>query len=376
VTTQTSVVTGARVVTAAGVLEDAWVDIRGSRIFDVGMGRPPEAATDLGGAWIVPGFIDVHVHGGGGYDFTTSPAEMAAGVEYHRSRGTTRTLISLVTAPVAALCQQLGWVADLATAGTGVIGAHLEGPFLAHARCGAQNSDYMLTPDREILARLIEAGRGYLRTMTFAPELPGSFDVISMLIAAGVVPAVGHTDADYEQAAQAFAEGASLVTHLFNAMRPLTHREPGPIIAAMEAGVMFELINDGFHVHDGVTRQVARGHADQLILVTDAISATGAGDGNYVLGERAVIVNDGQPRLASTGRLAGSTLTMDEAFRRAVLDIGLPVEHAVAAASTNPARLLGLDGQCGSITAGMDADLVVLDDKFELVRVMSCGEWI
>jgi N-acetylglucosamine-6-phosphate deacetylase len=358
------------------VLQSAWIDVRDGRIAQVGVGISPQSSIDLGGAWVVPGFIDVHVHGGGGHDFTASAADMAAGVQYHRARGTTRTLVSLVTAPVEALCEQLGWVADLAGRDSSVVGAHLEGPFLAHARCGAQNSEYLVAPDAGILATLIEAARGYLRTMTFAPELPGSAELLVLMIAAGVIPAVGHTDADYAQTVQAFASGAGLVTHLFNGMRPSTHREPGPAVAALEVGATYELINDGVHVHDAVTRVVVKSRPDALVLITDAISATGAGDGNYVLGQQAVTVLDGQPRLASSGSLAGSTLTMDVAFRRAVVDIGLPIEQAVAAASGNPARLLGLAGVCGSIAPGLDADLVVLDDNYELQRVMTRGEWV
>jgi N-acetylglucosamine-6-phosphate deacetylase len=324
----------------------------------------------------VPGFIDIHVHGGGGHDFTSSAQDMAAGVAYHRSHGTTRTLVSLMAAPIDALHRQLEWVADLSSGRGSVIGAHLEGPFLAHARCGAQNSDYLREPDPDVLDALIKAGRGCLRSMTLAPELAGAHDLIPALTGAGVIAAVGHTDADYGQTAKAFAAGATLVTHVFNAMRPTTHRQPGPVIAAMEAGVACELVNDGVHVHDAVTRIAARALVGNLVLITDAISATGAGDGRYVLGDQSVTVTDGQARLTSSGRLAGSTLTMDQAFRRAVLDIGLSVEEAVAAASTTPARLLGLDATVGSIAVGMDADLVVLDDKLELQRVMSCGNWV
>jgi N-acetylglucosamine-6-phosphate deacetylase len=371
-----SVIAGARLVTPAGILDEGWIELRGGRIGEVGVGRPPESAVDLGGAWVVPGFIDMHVHGGGGHDFTTSAADMAAGVEFHRSKGTTRTLVSLMAAPVDALCRQLGWVADLAGEGSTVVGAHLEGPFLAHARCGAQNAEYLLAPDHDVLAALLQAGRGYLKTMTFAPELPGGIDMIPTLLASGVIASVGHTDADYSQARTAFVAGATLVTHLFNAMRPTTHRHPGPAVAALEAGVMCELVNDGVHVHDAVTRLAARCLPENLVLITDAISATGAGDGSYVLGDQSVTVAGGEARLTSSDRLAGSTLTMDEAFKRAVVDIGLTIEQAVTASSSNPARLLGLTGSCGSIAVGLDADLAILDEKYVLQRVMSRGEWI
>jgi N-acetylglucosamine-6-phosphate deacetylase len=371
-----TVLAGAKVVTPNGIIDDGWIEVGGGRIVSIGSGSPPVPSVDLAGAWVVPGFIDMHVHGGGGHDFTSSLADMAAGVEYHRTKGTTRTLISLMAAPVDSLRERLDWVADLVISGGAVVGAHLEGPFLAHARCGAQNPDYLRLPDEEMLVSLIKAGRGYLRSMTMAPELPGSIELIPALVAGGVIPAVGHTDADYEQAHRAFAAGATLATHLFNAMRPTTHRQPGPAVAALEAGVKWELVNDGIHVHDAVTRLAARCSPENMVLITDAISATGAGDGSYVLGDQPVTVSGGEARLASSGRLAGSTLTMDEAFRRAVTEIGLTVEQAVVSASTNPAEILGLASSCGSITVGLDADFAVLDEGYVLQRVMSCGEWV
>lgn len=369
----------ARVVTPAGVLDPGWVDISGTRIAAVGAGRDDGdgVAEDLDGAWLLPGFIDIHVHGGGGADASASPAELRAAVAFHRRHGTTRTLISLVTAPVTALADQLGWVADLVAAGPGaaghVVGAHLEGPFLSHARCGAQNPDHLLRPDRDILARLVDAGRGTLRCVTLAPELPGALDLIPDVLAAGAVAALGHTDAGYAAARRAIDAGATLATHLFNGMRPLHHREPGVIAAALACDLACEIINDGLHVHPAITALVAR-TPQRLVLVTDAIDAAGVGDGRFVLGGQAVRVHEGAARLAS-GSLAGSTLTMDAAVRRAVQECALPIEVAAAAAATNPARVLGLADQCGAITAGLDADLVVLDAELRLQRTMAQGAW-
>jgi N-acetylglucosamine-6-phosphate deacetylase len=191
-----------------------------------------------------------------------------------------------------------------------------------------------------------------------------------------VIAAVGHTDASYAEAAAGFAAGASLTTHLFNAMSPINHRRPGAVIAAMDSGVAFEIINDGVHVHEAMVRLAARCAAGNLVLVTDAISATGVGDGSYVLGGLPVTVHDGKARGTTTGSLAGSTLTMDEAVRRAVLDVGLPIQTAVAAASAHPARVLGLADECGSIAAGLAADLVHLDDELRVRRVMVAGRWL
>ncbi len=375
-----SLLSGARIVTPTGVLTPGWVEIHGAKIVGLGAGIPAGPAEDLGGAWLLPGYIDLHVHGGGGYDFTGSEADMAAGVEFHLAHGTTRTLVSLVSAPVDALCEQLAWSAELVgrsdvTRGR-VVGAHLEGPFLSHARCGAHNEEYLLLPDQQVVAKLLDAAGGQLRMITIAPELPGALDLIRSLAAAGVIAAVGHTDGDYDITMKAFDAGASQMTHLFNAMRQLNHREPGPVAAALESGVPFEIINDGVHIDDAMTRLVARCGPSQLLLITDAMEATGVGDGEYLLGGQTVIVRDGQARIKATGALAGSRLTMDEALRRAVFDIGLPIELASAAASTNPARVLGLSDRCGSIEPDKEADFVVLDDDLRVKRVMVQGCWI
>lgn len=374
-----TVLRGASVVTPTCVLRDGWVSLAGHTITGVGRGAPPpgEAVVDLDGAWLFPGFIDLHAHGGGGYDYTASPNDLAAGVSFHRTHGTTRTLVSLVTAPVDALCEQSRWVATLAERGPSpeghVLGAHLEGPFLARERCGAQHPDHLIEPDQWMMARLLDAGRGFVRTVTVAPELPGAPRLIEYLASEGVIAAVGHTEASYDEAVVAFARGAGLLTHAFNAMRPLRHREPGPVLAALDAGIACEVINDGVHVHPAIVRMMARG---RMVLVTDAIDAAGHGDGEYRLGGRPVRVVNGQARLADDGSLAGSTLTMDEAVRRAVVEVGLPVEVASVAASGNPARVLGVADRCGAIAPGLDADLVLLDDELRVIRVMAQGDWV
>jgi N-acetylglucosamine-6-phosphate deacetylase len=371
-----TVLSGARVVTPDGVLDPGWVEVAGGRIAAVGAGAPPpDAPVEQVSGWLVPGFIDLHVHGGGGHDFTASAEAMAAGVAYHRSRGTTRTLVSLMAGQVDHMCTQLEWAAGL-MGRDGVVGTHLEGPFLAAARCGAQKKENLQPPDPLVLAKLLDAGQGTVRTITVAPEIPGALPLIESITAAGVVAAVGHTDATYEQAADGFAAGATLATHLFNAMGSMSQRAPGPAIAALDAGGYVELINDGVHVHAALVRLAATLAPSRLCLITDAISATGVGDGHYTLGEQAVVVAGGEARLPGTDRLAGSTLTMDDALRRAVLEVGLPIEAAVAAASTNPARLLGLSDVCGAIAQGLDADLVLLTDELAVQRVMAVGTWL
>lgn len=381
-----TVLTGARVVSPTGVLADGEVRIAHGRIASVGPAgmasavdgpastSPADERIDLEGCWLVPGFVDLHMHGGGGHDVTRSAADLSAAVRFHRGHGTTRTLVSLMAQAVDQLCEQLGWIAELTAAGE-VLGAHLEGPFLSASRCGAQRPENLLMPDPLVLRKLLEAGQGSVRTMTVAPELPGAHELIGQLLAAGVIAAVGHSDASYEQAAEAFAAGASLATHLFNAMGSFDHRAPGPSVAALDAGVFVEMINDGVHVHDALTRLVSRAAPGSLIFITDAISAAGIGDGEYTLGDQTVRVSQGNAWSAED-RLAGSTLTMDEAVRRAVLRVGLSLEQAVAAAATTPARLLGLQHECGAIGVGLAADLVVLDADLRVRRVMVGGDWL
>lgn len=358
----------ARVVTPDGII-DGGLRIEEGRITAVG--AELTGGESLSGALVVPGFVDIHVHGGGGHDMSASPADLAGAVRFHRGHGTTTSLVSLVTAPVDALCQQLSWAADLADVGE-IAGAHLEGPFLSHVRCGAQNPDHLLEPDLAAFGRMVEAARGHLRVITVAPELPGALELIDAAVAAGVVAAVGHTDASYEQARAAFDHGATLATHLFNGMRPIHHREPGPVLASLDAGVACETINDGIHLHPAVLREVlARGN-DRLVLITDAIDATGVGDGEYVLGGQRVWVRDGAARLEN-GSLAGSSLTMDSAFARAVRN-GVELAEASVAASANPARVIGLDDR-GDLAPGKRADLLVLDADLAVQRVMRAGAW-
>jgi N-acetylglucosamine-6-phosphate deacetylase len=372
---------GGRVVRPDSVLDDAWVHVAGGEIVEVAEHRPAGdlPVVDLEGAWLLPGYVDLHVHGGGGHSVASSREAMDAAVAYHRTRGTTSTLVSLVTAPVDELIVQAGWAAALTRRGPTprgcVLGSHLEGPFLSPRRRGAQNAAHMIAPDREVLARLISAGEGELRMMTLAPELDGALELIPLLREQRIIAAIGHSDATYEQARAAIQVGANHATHLFNGMGPLHHRTPGLVGAALEAGIPCELINDGRHVHPAVIALVCR-LIDCPILITDAIDAAGVGDGTFDLGGLAVHVQDGEARLASTRSLAGSTLTMDEALRRAVRDSGLPIEEAAAAAATNPARVLGLDDRLGSIVPGRRADLVVLDDELSVRRVMAAGEWL
>ncbi len=375
----------ARVVTPGGVLDPGWVSVRGTKITALGEGPIPEAGEQrsVDGRWIVPGFIDLHVHGGGGASLLSNdPAELRAAAEFHASHGTAGLLASIVSAPPEELLDGLAAVRDLVRAGDSarstVAGSHLEGPFLSPNRAGAHDPAHLLAPDAALLDRMLETADGTLRVITLAPELPGALDLVRRAVAAGVVVALGHSDADRATVSAAFDAGASLVTHLFNAMRPLDHRDPGLATTALvRPDVVCEVINDGVHLHDDTARLAFRAAgAERIALVTDAISAAGLGNGAHRLGSATVDVNDGVARISGTNTLAGSTLTMDRALRRAVRDLDLPIGEAVRAAATTPARVLGEQDARGSIAPGLAADLVVLDDTLEIAAVMLGGEWI
>ena len=322
----------------------------------------------------------MHVHGGGGASFTEGGADEARrAAAFHRAHGSTRIIASLVTAPVDALEHRLRMLAGLA--GEGVIdGIHLEGPFLSAARCGAQDPRYLIAPDVAAFARLHAAAGGWLRMITIAPELPGATQVIRAAVAAGVIAAAGHTDASAEVTAAAVDAGVSHATHLFNGMRPLGHRDPGPAGALLDRQVSCEVVADGSHLHDTVIRLAARAAGrGNLVLITDAMAAAGMPDGAYRLGSLDVTVTGGVARLASAepggapGSIAGSTATMDAVVRHAISAAGLDVADVAAAAATTPARRLGLAAETGALRPGLAADLVLLDDTFRLTTVIARG---
>jgi len=375
---------GGRVVTPDGVLDPGWISLAGSVIDAIGPGGAAWAGlpvTDLRGHWVLPGFVDMHVHGGGGASFTEgTPGDARRAAEFHRRHGSTTIVASLVTAPLADLEARAATLAGLADEGV-IAGIHLEGPFLSAARCGAQDPRHMIPPDLTAFERLRAAAAGHLRVITLAPELPGAAGLIEAAAMAGVIAAVGHTDATADLTAAAVDAGATHATHLFNGMRPLHHREPGPVGALLDRDeVTCEVIADGVHLHDTAVRLVARAVGPgRLVLITDATAAAGMPDGRYRLGSMHVDVAGGVARLAGDREpgtaIAGSTATMAGVVRHAIA-AGLPVTGVAAAASANPARVLGLGDRTGALRPGLAADLVVCDEDFRLAAVMRHGEWL
>ncbi|MFI0212841.1 N-acetylglucosamine-6-phosphate deacetylase [Streptomyces lydicus] len=383
-----TVLAGARIARPSGVVGSGRITVEGGRIagvhsrdVDPAGGGDAAGVVDLTGHLIVPGFVDMHVHGGGGGSFSSAdPGECMTVVETHRRRGTTSMVASTVTGELTELARQAAVLAELVQQGE-LTGIHFEGPFISPQRCGAHQPGLLRDPDPADVRKLVDAAHGTAVMMTVAPELPGGLASVRLLAEAGVVAAIGHTDSSYDATREAIDAGATVATHLFNAMPPLGHRAPGPVAALLEdERITVELINDGTHLHPAVLQLAVReAGAGRVAFITDAMGAAGMSDGMYPLGPMRVEVRDGVARISegpTAGSIAGSTLTLDRAFKRAVTLDGLTVDQAVQALSVNPARLLGIDDRVGSLEVGKDADLVVLDAAWDVVGVMRRGEWL
>lgn len=387
------------VLTDGMAMDNAVVAVAEGRIAYVGPRAGMDASSLPGfeelevppGSMILPGLVDLHCHGAAGGDFPTGNADSArATVDFLHRSGTTTLLASLVTASREDLLRAIGALTPLAEEGL-IAGIHSEGPFLSHARCGAQDPRFLRDPDVFFLRELIEAALGHLKTMTYAPELPGADALVRVLAEHGVTPSLGHTDADARTTAASLTQAARLlagsgqpgvsrptVTHLFNGMPPLHHRSPGPVAACLRlarAGTAaVELIADGVHLdHETVRMVFELVGAENVVLVTDSMAATGLPDGDYELGPSAVTVSGGEARLRSNGSLAGGTATLLDVVRRAV-DAGVWTAAAVQSATAVPARILGLHQELGSLRAGLSADVVVVDRNFERTLVMRAGK--
>lgn len=370
---------GARKLDADGQVDDFWMLVDGTSITRVGRGQHPDVGErierlDLQGQWLTPGFIDLHAHGGGGHSYDGDAQDIKAARAMHRAHGTTRSVLSLVSNPLAQLHASLALIADLCDDDPTILGSHLEGPFLSESRKGAHNAAYLRAPSPPEVQKLINQSRNTLRQITVAPELEGTLEAIDAFVAASVVVAIGHTTADFELTKMSFERGARILTHAFNAMEGIHHRAPGPVVAAFnDDRVTIELILDGVHVHPDVVRMASRSAPGRIALITDAMAAAGSVDGEYRLGSLNVTVRDGVAVLTGTDSIAGSTLTQDAALRFAISQAGFPPIDAVAALTSTPARALGLDTQLGYLRPGYAADAVILDHNFLVKEVWAEG---
>jgi N-acetylglucosamine-6-phosphate deacetylase len=385
----TALALAGRLVTNAGILDAGVLEVcRDGTIGYVGpasgwSGPAPEPVDT-----IAPGYVDIHCHGGGSHTVTSGdPAEVAAVAAHHLSRGTTTMLASLVSASTPELVAAITAIASVAATESPVVGCHVEGPFLDPAHRGAHDRAHLRVPgsdelDTWLAAGIDDAGRPTVRMVTLAPELPGAAAAAEHLERAGVVVGLGHTGAD----ARVFGEALRslrrpLVTHLFNGMEPLHHRRPGPVAASLDAltrgETHVELIADGVHLADEMVHLVfAMDPGRHVVLVSDAMVAAGMPDGDFALGSVRVRVAEGRAwTRTDPPSLAGGTSHAADLVRRCVLNAGVDPVAAVAAATSTPAALLGLDDR-GSLATGLRADLVVLDREWRVRQVMRRGDWL
>lgn len=379
----TLALTHARIVTPFRIIENGTLLVDGRQISGIGPEsevRVPSGATvyDCSGMIVTPGFIDLLVHGGGGWGFADMSIEAVRNIsEFFYRHGTTGLLAALYSKPEKEMVADAERIAQFirSSPGTNVVGMHLEGPFINKDFHGAMKSEYLWQPDVRRWQALHKAGAGFIRLMTIAPELPGADEVMRQAARDGVVLSIGHSSADYNEVVKAIDNGAAHVTHMFNAMKPFHHRTPGLITAALlHNELKVELIADGIHVHPAVMRLIYKVKGDGgIILITDAIRASGMPEGDYTFMDQKISVKDRKAYL-SDGTLAGSTLTMDRAVKNMVELAEVPLEDAVRMASLNGAKVLGVEHQKGILAVGKDADIVAMQQDFQVVLTIAGGE--
>jgi N-acetylglucosamine-6-phosphate deacetylase len=376
----------ARALTPTTELTDAGILIRDGVIEAVGPRQDmtlPSGATEISaaGQTAIPGFIDIHIHGAGGHDVMEGTGEAMSTVAQTLARhGTTSFVATTVTASPDDTCRSVEGIARYITQQfetlqpkAEVLGVHYEGPFINKARRGVHPAEWVQLPSAELLQRFVQAAAGKARILTIAPELLGAIPCIHAAREAGIVVAMGHTDATYEQARAGIVHGARHAVHVYNAMRPFSHRDSGVIGAVLTSQeVTAELIADGIHVEEAAMRLLLQAKGPGcVILISDGLSATGMPDGKYMLGNFEVSVAGGVCRNAE-GKLAGSTLTLDRALRN-VVALGISLPDAVRMLTTNPAKLLGIEFKKGALRTGADADIVLLDENLQLTNVWTRG---
>lgn len=380
------IISASSALTSEGRLAPAWIRLSGEHIVESRTGEPPEQPDlHIGRGVLSPGFVDVHTHGGGGASFTEGVSPARTALDSHRRHGTTTMLASLVSAPLEEVLAQAEALRPLINSDE-LAGVHCEGPWISPDHRGAHDERVLSAPTQEAVTALLEhPAAALVRYITLAPEHDGGPEAIGRLHEAGVVVGVGHSGAGPEQTRQALAHGASAGTHLYNGMRGLTHRDPGPALPLLQDPQVFlELICDGVHVHPEMIRftweyAAGNGGADRIVLVSDAMAAAAADDGDYMLGSVQVRVRQGVARRVgedgSPGAIAGSTLTLSRAVRYCITQAGIDPEQALSSATSAPAAMAGLD-DVGRLAPGCRANLTVLDESWRVERVMHRGRWV
>ena len=351
------------------LLGNTWIESSDGVITSVNPGIHSNPDTTTNGV-LIPGFVDIHCHGGGGHYFSAiSPDSITAAINAHKKTGTTSLVASLVSESIEDLKAQIQRLIPFYNRGE-IVGIHLEGPYLSHARCGAHEPSLLIDPTVEQLKELVVIGQGSIKMITIAPELSGAQEAIEYLASVGVFAAIGHTEGNFQDAAAATDNGASIVTHFLNAMNKENTAGSIANFVMGDPRLTVELIVDGHHLSFEKVKELFASLGPRIIMVSDAMAAAGKGDGSYTIGALPVEVKDGVARLTSNQKLAGSTLTISQAFSNLIKHCGLSLEQAVHATATQSAKAFGLRDR-GSIAVGMRADLLSYDSATQSVTVIS-----
>ena len=350
------------------LVRSTWIEVFGGQIIKVGQGLHPNPDRQIDGI-LLPGFIDMHCHGGGGYYFSSnSDTEIKKVISTHREHGSTGIVASLVTQPISELKRQIVQLRPFFKTGE-ILGIHLEGPYLSQAQCGAHDASLLLTPNIAEIAELVDLAEGALSMVTIAPELPGAIEVINYLTSHGVRVALGHTNGSYADARNGTEAGAKIITHYLNAMNKELGDGTFSSYVLADERLMIELILDGHHIPFATAAEILKRMGSRAVLISDAMAAAASLDGDYLIGNLEVKVDDGVARLKSNAVLAGSTLTLAQAFLNAIYETNLSVPQAVALVSANPAKALGKADR-GAISVGMRADLISFDLENKAINLI------